>query len=256
MSLDTNKTYLEWDGSEFPHSEKADFRAPAGSTIDWGDGTVESFTTESTSVNTHTYTDGKTKHIITITGLTSIGDYAFYNCSSLTGLKIGNSVTSIRQYAFCSCNGLTSVTIPDSVTDIREYAFSECRNLKSVTIGNSITEISGDAFSECTNLKSVIIGDSVTSIGAWAFNNCINLRSIVLFPAAPPTLGQRAIPTTISKIYVQQSSEEEYKANQDWNAFMNNIESNNTYLSLIRFNIKNKEYIDERLVYIIDNFLK
>ena len=122
--------------------------------------------------------------------------------------------------------------------------------MTSVTIGNSVTEIRGDAFSECTNLKSVIIGDSVTSIGAWVFNNCINLRSIVLFPAAPPTLGQRAIPTTISKIYVQKSSEEEYKANTDWNAFMNNIESNNTYLSLIRFNIKNKEYIDERIVYL------
>lgn len=115
--------------------------------------------------------------------------------------------------------------------------------MKSVTIGNSVTEIRGDAFSECSNLKSVIIGDGVTSIGDWVFNNCINLKSIVLFPVVPPALGQRAIPTTISKIYVQKSSEEEYKANPDWNAFMNNIESNNTYLSLIRFNIKNKEYI-------------
>ena len=248
MSLDTNKTYLEWEGSEFPHAEKANFRAPAGSTIDWGDGTIENFTTESASVNTHTYTDGKTKHIITITGLTSIGDYAFNTCDNLIGLKLGNIVTDIREYAFCGCHGLTSVTIPNSVTVIREYAFSECGSLKSVTIGNGVGEIRGDAFSECPNLESVIIGDSVTSIGAWVFNNCINLRSIVLFPVAPPTLGQRAIPTTISKIYVQKSSEEEYKANTDWNAFMNNIESNNTYLSLIRFNIKNKEYIDERII--------
>ena len=208
MSLDTNKTYLEWNGTEFPNSEKANFRAPAGSTIDWGDGTIESFTTESTSVNTHTYKDGVTRHTIVITGLTSIGDYAFNDCNSLTGLKIGNSVTSIREYAFCRCYGLTGLTIPDSVTDIREYAFSECSNLKSVTIGNSVTEIRGDAFSECQNLKSVIIGDSVTNIGSWVFNNCINLKSIVLFPATPPTLGQRAIPTTISKIYVQKSSEE------------------------------------------------
>lgn len=252
MSLDTNKTYLEWNGTSFPNAEKANFRAPAGTTIDWGDGTIENFSTESPSVNTHAYTDGKTKHIIAITGLTIIDEYWFNTCDGLIGLKLGNIVDTIRQYAFCSCNGLTSVTIPDSITDIREYAFSECRNLKSVTIGNSVTEIRGDAFSECPNLKSVIIGDSVTSIGAWVFNNCINLRSIVLFPSAPPTLGQRAIPTTISKIYVQQSSEEEYKANQDWNAFMNNIESNNTYLSLIRFNIKNKEYIDERIVYLIN----
>lgn len=96
MSLDTNKTYLEWNGTEFPNSEKSDFRAPAGSTIDWGDGTIESFTTESTSVNTHIYKDGVTRHTIVITGLTSIGDYAFNTCDSLTGLKLGNSVTSIR----------------------------------------------------------------------------------------------------------------------------------------------------------------
>ena len=60
MSLDPNKTYLIWNGTEFPNSTIATFKAPAGSTIDWGDGTVETFATESTTVNTHTYTDGKT----------------------------------------------------------------------------------------------------------------------------------------------------------------------------------------------------
>ena len=82
MSLDPNKTYLVWNGTEFPNSENATFKAPAGSSIDWGDGTVETFDTASTTVNTHTYTDGKTEHTIAISGLTSIDVRAFYYCIS------------------------------------------------------------------------------------------------------------------------------------------------------------------------------
>ena len=75
MSLDPNKTYLVWNGTEFPNSTNATFKAPAGSTIDWGDGTVETFDTASTAVNTHTYADGQTGHTIVISGLTSISTH-------------------------------------------------------------------------------------------------------------------------------------------------------------------------------------
>ena len=55
--------------------------------------------------------------------ITSIGDYAFYECTGLTSITIPNSVTSIGSYAFCDCTGLTSVTIPNSVTSIGDCAF-------------------------------------------------------------------------------------------------------------------------------------
>ena len=66
------------------------------------------------------------------TGLTSIGDYAFYGCSSLTSVTIGNSVTSIGDYAFRNCSNLTNLTIPDSVTSIGSYAFDGCSSLTTV----------------------------------------------------------------------------------------------------------------------------
>ena len=72
--------------------------------------------------------------------VTSIGDYAFYDCTGLTSVAIPNSVTSIGSSAFEYCSGLTSVTIPNSVTSIGNWAFNGCSGLTSNAcdaIGNS-----------------------------------------------------------------------------------------------------------------------
>ncbi len=85
------------------------------------------------------------------------------------------SVTSISDYAFYDCFGLTSVTIPDSVTSIGDYAFYCCYGLTSVTIPDSVTSIGSRAFSYCSGFTSVTIPDSVTSIGVCAFWGCREL---------------------------------------------------------------------------------
>ena len=100
--------------------------------------------------------NGKTYNV------TSIGEYAFFDCSNLTSITIPNSVTSIGQSAF-SRSGLTSVEIPNSVTSIVKYAFQGCSGLTSVTIGNSVTNIGAQAFNACPMLSSVHISD----LAAW-----------------------------------------------------------------------------------------
>lgn len=112
-------------------------------------------------------------------GVTSIGDYAFYHCSSLESITISNSVTDIGDYAFSGC-GLTSIDIPDNVTDIGDYAFYRCSSLESITIGSGVTKIGVCAFSGCESLTSVDIPDGVTSIGDSAFYDCTSLVSITI----------------------------------------------------------------------------
>ena len=123
--------------------------------------------------------------------VTTIGEYAFATCNSLTSVTIPNSVTTIGGWAFQYCNNLTSVTIPNSVTTIGDYAFEDCESLTSVTIPNSVTTIGDGAFYNCNNLKSITIPNSVTTIGEWVFKGCNSLTSITI-PNSVTTIGEDA----------------------------------------------------------------
>ena len=112
--------------------------------------------------------------------VTSIGDYAFGSCYSLTSITIPDGVTSIGNYEFANCYSLSSITIPDGVTSIGDYAFSRCSSIESITIPDSVTSIRGNAFRDCSSIESITIPDSVTSIGGSAFRNCSSLASITI----------------------------------------------------------------------------
>ena len=128
-----------------------------------------------------------TKYVIG-DSVTSIGDYAFCKCSSLTEVTIPNSVTSIGKRSFFNCSGLTEVIIPNSVTSIGDLTFYGCSGLTEVTIPNSVTSIGDGAFKNCSSLKSVTIPNSVTIIGNGAFANCSGLTSVTI-PNSVTTIG-------------------------------------------------------------------
>lgn len=133
-------------------------------------------------------------------GVTSIGYYAFYECTGLTLINIPDGVMSIGNYAFYKCTGLTSITIPDSVTSIGKEAFNGCVALESITVseGNTVYHSNGDCLIE-TASKTLIAGcrnsvipadGSVTSIGEYAFYGCEGLTSITI-PDSVTSIGEK-----------------------------------------------------------------
>lgn len=149
--------------------------------------------------------------------VTSIGNSAFKECTSLTSVSIPSGVTSIKSWAFGCCRNLTNVNIPDSVTSIGDWAFGSCnlssltfgkelkvigqyafisnKNLTSVTFNNNLKIIDKYAFSTCISLKKIIIPDGVKEIGLCAFNKCTELENVTI-PDSVTSIGGTAFSNT------------------------------------------------------------
>ena len=122
---------------------------------------------------------------LTISGTGDMPDYYYYSSipwsyywSDILEVDIANGVTSIGDGAFFRCSSLTSATIPSSVTSIGKYAFLDCSSLASIAIGNNVASIGEAAFNGCSSLTSATIPSSVTNIGDGVFRNCQSLTSI------------------------------------------------------------------------------
>ena len=96
--------------------------------------------------------------------VTTIGEYAFECCNSLTSITIPAGITSIGRSTFEDCTGLISVTIPDSVTVIGQEAFYRCEKLTSITIPSSVTEIGYEAFWGCSNLTDIYVNQTESTL--------------------------------------------------------------------------------------------
>ncbi len=151
-----------------------------------------------TSISNYAFNNcsGLTGALFIPNSVTSIGKHAFSNCSGLTGsLTIPNPVTEIGDYAFFNCSGFTgSLIIPNAVTFIGENAFMRCNGFTgSLTISNSVSWIDDQAFYDCTGLTgSLVIPSSVVSIGSNAFKNCSGLTGTLTIPNSVTYIGSGA----------------------------------------------------------------
>jgi BspA type Leucine rich repeat region (6 copies) len=165
---------------------------------------------------------------LSASNVTTIVQYAFNNCSSLTGITLPASVVMLGSTtAYLSVfagTAITSLNIPSSVTIIGNGALAGMKKLSSITVdpnnlnymscGNvlfdkkqtrivavsstlsgsyiipqSVTTIGVNAFNYCSSLTSVCLSANVTTIQDSAFNKCVALQTIYVKEATPPTVG-------------------------------------------------------------------
>lgn len=154
---------------------------------------------------------------VTITGGESIGNAAFYECGTITSIRISDSIKTIGSTAFAKCSGLSDIVIPSSVESIGSAAFAGCTALTgvyisdmtkwidikfedsssnplssahklylkgnlvtSVVISSGVTNIGDYAFAGCTEIASVNVSNGVSSIGIGAFFNCTGVTKLSL----------------------------------------------------------------------------
>ena len=150
-------------------------------------------------------------------GVTSIGNYSFYNIDTLASVTIPNGVTSIGEYCFNGLNSLVELNLPETVTDISRDAFEDCNGLKKINLPSQLTVLNSNLFKNCHALTDIIIPSSVTQIQGECFRYCYGLASIKFGSVAPPTLNNSncfgGLPTDCI-IYVPTGSLSDYTSAQ------------------------------------------
>jgi hypothetical protein len=112
--------------------------------------------------------------------ITSIGNAAFQNCSSLATINLPYGITSIGTYAFQNCSSLATINLPDGITSIGLYAFFDCSSLTTINLPDSIVSIGNAAFYGCSSLTTINLPNSITSIAADAFFGCLSLTDVTI----------------------------------------------------------------------------
>ena len=146
--------------------------------------------------------------------MTSIGEYAFYNCSGLTSVNIPNSVTSINYGIFKNCTNLESVNIPENVDTIDNMAFQNCKKLSQIELPDGLIYIGHDVFIGCAKLTSIYIPNSVKALGGYYgsdFEGCTRLKKIYCNISDPNSINQYTFRDIATTIYVPIGTKEAYE---------------------------------------------
>ena len=184
------------------------------------------------------------KSIIIDNEVTSIGDYAFYDCENLATVNIPKNITNIGESAFDGCTSLQSVSIPASVVSIGDLAFADSvkaiyvddgnpnyssdengvlfnkskteliqyptlRETAEFTVPDGVTRIGKHSFYSCSNLTDITILEGVTDIGCGAFMYCESLTSVTI-PHSVTNIGEDAFYycNSLSDVYYAGSCED------------------------------------------------
>lgn len=120
--------------------------------------------------------------------MTTIGAFAFANCSSFNISSLPDGVITIGDYAFYQCSAFNPTSLPSGIRQLGQYTFYNCSNLAISSLPSGITSISSYTFYGCTKLALTALPNGITSIGQWSFASCSSM-TLTSLPSSLTTLG-------------------------------------------------------------------
>ncbi len=183
-----------------------------------------------TSIGQYAFANCSGKDVSIGNGVTTIGNYAFNNSSGIHGtLLLGNAIATIGEYAFSGCTGFTGdLVIPNAVTNLGQYAFRGCSGFSgTLIIGSGVQTINQYTFADCPGFAgALIVGTQVNNIGNYAFQNCSGFALLITENPNPVTAQSTSFTnmTYSIPVYVPDGLVNNYRNATGWNVFTNYIE--------------------------------
>ena len=149
------------------------------------------------------FADGKNIRNLTVgSELSGIGNYAFFGCINLGGIKLSNGLNAIGNYAFASCINLKNIDIDvaSRIVTLGDHAFYDCRALSTFKMPNSVQKVGDSAFERCSALQNIVLTNktevtgeganvNLEELGDKVFKDCVSLQSLTLPPQYQGTLN-------------------------------------------------------------------
>lgn len=117
---------------------------------------------------------------------------------------LGKPVTSIGQFAFINCSTITSVSIPSSVISIKYRSFENCTNLEDITFSEGLVSIELESFTRCTKLNNVIFPSTLINIGTEAFKLAFKLGSTLTIKSDLSSVGSIFNGSTLTNVIISE----------------------------------------------------
>ncbi len=159
--------------------------------------------------------------------VTDLGTLFYYNKNiiAFTELKYFTGLMTIVDNAFEECSNLWKIQLPNTIETIGKSAFASCRSLMCIVIPESVTAIRSKAFMGCYSIREIVIPDNVAVIGSSAFHGCAGMKTVYCNPTTPPIGGENMFYNNSSnrKIFVPIGTVAIYRVAPYWSDYSSAI---------------------------------
>ena len=186
-----------------------------------------------TTINSGAFKNGSLEYLAFAPNgkLTSIPANLFESQNSLKNIDWENSsITSIGNYAMQNCSSLKLGNFPKGLKSIGKYAFYQCTSIDSIVLPKRLETIGEYAFQNCTNTQVIKISSSVKQIGNYAFDGCSKVKRVYTYTVEPTSIQQQTFSCyKTADLYVPATSYYNYFYNTQWSQFLKLIEVEEEY---------------------------